>query len=116
MRVYSDNAYAAMLLTMALSPGKEEYARPYSVQEFRQLEETVRASELKSMRSTIEAAIAEALPEAKAALAEARALVPLEACRAWAEPLGPPDPGLAALGPLPSGALPLPESPPVSFA
>ena len=32
-------------------------------------------------------AIAEALPEAKAALAEARALVPLEACRAWAEPL-----------------------------
>ena len=49
MRVYSDNAYAAMLLTMALSPGKEEYARPYSVQEFRQLEETVRASELKSM-------------------------------------------------------------------
>lgn len=43
---YSDNAFATMLLTMALSPNREEYARPYSVQEFRKLEETVRASNL----------------------------------------------------------------------
>lgn len=41
---YSDDAFAAMLLTMALSPNREEYARPYSVQEFRKLEECVRAS------------------------------------------------------------------------
>lgn len=43
---YSDNAFATMLLTMALSPNREEYARPYSVQEFRKLEEMVRASNL----------------------------------------------------------------------
>lgn len=41
---YSDDAFATMLLTMALSPNREEYARPYSVQEFRKLEECVRAS------------------------------------------------------------------------
>lgn len=41
---YSDDAFAAMLLTMALSPNREEYARPYSVQEFRKLEECVRNS------------------------------------------------------------------------
>ena len=38
---HNDDAYAAMLLTMALSPNKEEYARPLSVQEFRQLERSV---------------------------------------------------------------------------
>ena len=41
---HNDDAYAAMLLTMALSPNKEEYARPYSVQEFRRFEEAARAS------------------------------------------------------------------------
>ncbi len=46
---YSDDGYAAMLLTMALSPNREEYARPYSVQEFRRLESTVRGSELRQI-------------------------------------------------------------------
>lgn len=41
---YSDDAFATMLLTMALSPSREEYARPFSVQEFRRLEESVRTS------------------------------------------------------------------------
>lgn len=41
---YSDDAFATMLLTMALSPNREEYARPYSVQEFKKLEECVRSS------------------------------------------------------------------------
>lgn len=43
---YSDDAFAAMLLTMALSPNREEYARPYGVQEFRKLESAVRSSGL----------------------------------------------------------------------
>ena len=38
---HNDNAYAAMLLTMALSPNREEYARPCSVQEFCRLEALV---------------------------------------------------------------------------
>lgn len=46
---YSDDAFAAMLLTMALSPNREEYARPYSVQEFRRLEEAVRSSSVYSL-------------------------------------------------------------------
>jgi len=46
---YSDDAFAAMLLTMALSPNREEYARPYSVQEFRRLEESVRTSSLHNL-------------------------------------------------------------------
>ncbi len=41
---HTDDAYAAMLLTMALSPNKEEYARPMGVQEFRRFESIVRAS------------------------------------------------------------------------
>lgn len=46
---YSDDAFAAMLLTMALSPNREEYARPFSVQEFRHLEENVRTSSLQRL-------------------------------------------------------------------
>lgn len=46
---YNDDGYAAMLLTMALSPDREEYARPYSAQEFRQLEAAVRRSELRRL-------------------------------------------------------------------
>ncbi len=46
---HNDDAYAAMLLTMALSPNKEEYARPCSVQEFRGLEEAARASRYHSI-------------------------------------------------------------------
>lgn len=46
---HNDDAYAAMLLTMALSPNKEEYARPFSVAEFRRFEETVRASRFHSI-------------------------------------------------------------------
>ena len=39
---YSNDAFVTMLLTMALSPNKEEYARPYSTQELSRLEEKVR--------------------------------------------------------------------------
>lgn len=35
---YSDDSFAAMLLTMALSPNRAEYARPLSTAEYRQLE------------------------------------------------------------------------------
>lgn len=42
---HTDDAYAAMLLTMALSPDREEYVRPLSTQEFRRLEARVRQSD-----------------------------------------------------------------------
>ena len=42
---YTDNSYVTMLLTMALSPDREEYARPYSVSEYRVLEAKVRKSQ-----------------------------------------------------------------------
>ena len=41
---HNDDAYAAMLLTMALSPNKEEYAKPLSVQEFRRFESATRGT------------------------------------------------------------------------
>ena len=44
---HNDDAYATMLLTMALSPNREEYARPYSTQEFVRLQEAVRAAGLR---------------------------------------------------------------------
>ncbi len=34
---YNEASFAVMLLTMALSPDREEYARPLTIQEFRQL-------------------------------------------------------------------------------
>ena len=40
---YCDDAYAAMLLTMALSPNREEYARPLTTQEYRRLDLMVRS-------------------------------------------------------------------------
>lgn len=43
---YSDNAFVTMLLTMALSPNREEYARPFSTQELNRLEAKVRESGL----------------------------------------------------------------------
>ena len=43
---FTDDGFAALLLTTALSPNREEYARPLSAGEFRQLEEKVRASRL----------------------------------------------------------------------
>lgn len=46
---HTENAYAAMLLTMALSPNKEEYARPLSTQEFRRIEALARASRFGSI-------------------------------------------------------------------
>lgn len=42
---HTDDAYAAMLLTMALSPNREEYARPLGVAEFRRFEAAARASQ-----------------------------------------------------------------------
>ena len=42
--LHSDDAYAAMLLTMALSPNREEYARPLSIPEFRRVEALARGS------------------------------------------------------------------------
>ena len=44
---YNDDSYAAMLLTMTLSPNREEYARPFSVAEFRRMEALVRSSSLR---------------------------------------------------------------------
>lgn len=41
---YTDDAYAVMLLCIALSPDREEYARPLSVREFKELESAVRRS------------------------------------------------------------------------
>lgn len=41
---YNNEEYATLLLTMALSPNREEYAHPYSVQEFVRLEDRVRES------------------------------------------------------------------------
>lgn len=41
---YSDDAFATMLLSMALSPNREEYARPLSTQELRRLEQKARAA------------------------------------------------------------------------
>ena len=46
---HTDDAYAAMLLTLALSPNKEEYVRPFSVLEFRRFEEAARASRYHSI-------------------------------------------------------------------
>ena len=46
---YTSDAYATMLLTMALSPNREEYARPYSTQEFFRLEQRVRESSMHSI-------------------------------------------------------------------
>lgn len=43
---YSDDAFVTMLLSMALSPNREEYARPFSTQELKRLEEKVRAGGL----------------------------------------------------------------------
>ena len=52
---YSDDAYAAMLLTMSLSPDREEYARPYTTKEFRALETKVRASKFGSLGGLLNA-------------------------------------------------------------
>lgn len=41
---FTNNGFATLLLTMALSPNREEYARPYSTQEFYRLEQRVRES------------------------------------------------------------------------
>ncbi|MBQ8507087.1 MAG: DNA-processing protein DprA [Clostridia bacterium] len=43
---YSDDAFVTMLLSMALSPNREEYARPYSTLELKRLEEKVHESGL----------------------------------------------------------------------
>ena len=54
---FNDDGYAAMLLTMALSPDREEYARPYTTQEFRRLEAAVRKSELRRVGALLTADI-----------------------------------------------------------
>lgn len=41
---YTSDGFATLLLTMALSPNREEYARPYSTQEYYKLEKRARAS------------------------------------------------------------------------
>lgn len=41
---YTDDAFVTMLLSMALSPNREEYARPLNTQEIKKLEEKVRKS------------------------------------------------------------------------
>lgn len=51
---HTDDAYAAMLLTLALSPNREEYARPLNVQEFRRFESAARASRYRSIGALME--------------------------------------------------------------
>ena len=51
---HSDDAYAAMLLTMALSPDKEEYARPFNTQEFRRIEAAAKASPYEKIGKLLE--------------------------------------------------------------
>ena len=51
---HSDDAYAAMLLTMALSPNREEYTKPLCVQEFRRFEAAVRASRFRSIGALLD--------------------------------------------------------------
>ena len=46
---YTNDGFATMLLTMALSPNREEYARPYSTQEFYRVEQRVRESSFHSI-------------------------------------------------------------------
>ena len=43
---YSDDAFVAMLLSMALSPNREEYARPFSTLELKRIEDKVRECDL----------------------------------------------------------------------
>ncbi len=51
---HTDDAYAAMLLTMTLSPNKEEYARPLGVAEFRRFEAAARASSCGSIGALLD--------------------------------------------------------------
>lgn len=51
---HTDDAYAAMLLTLALSPNKEEYARPFGVQEFRRFEAAARASRYRTIGALLD--------------------------------------------------------------
>ena len=54
MLQYTDDSLAAMLLTVPLSPDREEYAKPFSTSEFRALEARVKASRFGSLRNLIE--------------------------------------------------------------
>ena len=54
---YNDDGYAAMLLTMALSPDREEYARPFSFREYHRLEMCVRDSRYRRMGALLKADI-----------------------------------------------------------
>ena len=51
---HTENAYAAMLLTMALSPNREEYARPLGTPEFRRVETMARASRFGSIGALLD--------------------------------------------------------------
>ena len=51
---YSNDAFVTMLLTMALSPNKEEYARPLGVAEFRRFEAAARASSYGSIGALLD--------------------------------------------------------------
>ena len=52
---YTEDGYAAMLLTMALSPDREEYARPLSTQEFRAIERAVKPSRYRRLGKLLDA-------------------------------------------------------------
>jgi len=51
---HTDDAYAAMLLTMALSPNREEYARPLSIPEFRAFEAAARNAGYRGIGALLE--------------------------------------------------------------
>lgn len=46
---YTSDGFATLLLTMALSPNREEYARPYSTQEYYRLEKRVHGSSFRGI-------------------------------------------------------------------
>ena len=50
---YTSDGFATLLLTMALSPNREEYARPYSTQEYYKLEQRVQESSYRSIGELI---------------------------------------------------------------
>ena len=54
---YTDDSFAAMLLTMALTPDREEYARPLNAKEFKELETAARQSSYGSLGKLLSADI-----------------------------------------------------------
>ena len=74
---YTEEGYAAMLLTMALSPDREEYAHPLSIQEFRAIEASVRPTRYRRVGRLISADVSGLMIELHLSEAEALRLYTL---------------------------------------